>query len=83
MEKPIDAEDHNVYVYYPQNAGGGSKRLVRGQVHWSGKVCTCIPAILPFCHFAFLPACLCLTLPGTDARTHARVGKQRLSIMLY
>ncbi|VDM46727.1 unnamed protein product [Toxocara canis] len=64
VEKPLSAEDHNVYIYYPSSVGGGSQRLFRkinNRSSWYSPVST-VRREGSFIYEDFIPA------DGTDVK---------------
>ncbi|CAI4221685.1 unnamed protein product [Auanema sp. JU1783] len=67
VEKPISAEDHNVYIYYPSSAGGGSQRLFRkinNRSSWYSPVSE-VRKAGSYIYEDFIPA------DGTDVKVYA------------
>ncbi|KAI1731176.1 histidine phosphatase superfamily (branch 2) domain-containing protein [Ditylenchus destructor] len=67
VEKPISAEDHNVYIYYPSSVGGGSQRLFRkvnDRSSWYSPVST-VRHVGSYIYEEFIPA------DGTDVKVYA------------
>eukprot|EP00002_Diphylleia_rotans_P008794 TRINITY_DN1878_c0_g1_i1.p1 TRINITY_DN1878_c0_g1~~TRINITY_DN1878_c0_g1_i1.p1 ORF type:complete len:1006 (-),score=213.20 TRINITY_DN1878_c0_g1_i1:2009-5026(-) len=72
VEKPVDAEDHNVYIYYPKAAGGGSKRLFRKVEDRSSQFYPDISTVRRNGSFIYEEF---LSTSGTDVKVYA-VGDQ-------
>ncbi|VDD91712.1 unnamed protein product [Enterobius vermicularis] len=67
VEKPLSAEDHNVYIYYPSSVGGGSQRLFRkinNRSSWYSPVST-VRREGSYIYEDFIPA------DGTDVKVYA------------
>ena len=66
MEKPLSAEDHNIYMYYPSSAGGGSQRLFRKVGSQSSKYFSesSVRQTGSYIYEEFLPT------DGTDVKVH-------------
>ena len=68
VEKPVDAEDHNVYIYYPKSSGGGSKRLFRKVKDRSSEYFKDVNAVRRDSSYIYEEF---LTTEGTDVKVYA------------
>ncbi|KAK0426672.1 hypothetical protein QR680_009837 [Steinernema hermaphroditum] len=67
VEKPLSAEDHNIYIYYPSSVGGGSQRLFRkinNRSSWYSNTST-VRREGSYIYEDFIPA------DGTDVKVYA------------
>eukprot|EP00963_Diacronema_lutheri_P011878 scaffold1501_cov352-Pavlova_lutheri.AAC.21 len=67
VEKPVDGDDHNIYIYYPYSMGGGCKRLFRKRADRSADFSPDINHVRrdkSYIYEAFLPT------GGTDVKVY-------------
>nr|CAB3253040.1 inositol hexakisphosphate and diphosphoinositol-pentakisphosphate kinase 2 [Phallusia mammillata] len=66
VEKPVDAEDHNIHIYYPSSAGGGCQKLFRKIGNRSSQYSTqsCVRRAGSYLYEDFMPT------DGTDVKVY-------------